>query len=498
MNALKQLILDLNKFVGLDIKVKEPVSNAKYWNNKWTRSTVYYSAPSRKKVTEYVQNKEIQSVDNIAVGLVSANLVHSNDPDGVVLECMRWFKSQGRLSTYLDKKENWQLPQETLTLNRGDCLPEDTLLLKTDGNYVKIKDVQPGDCIIGRGGNATLVINKWDSGIKPILILKSQRDSIKVSPEHKMFVNGVEKKATDVLVGDNLDTPDKINVDSIISIGYDTALLLGLFIADGWWDNSKPGNLPISGKDGCKKEKQKLWVKQYCLDRNIPFYWHRRYISVKSRKLWELAKELIDDRKCFRRISFDADTRRGFLEGLKADASERKNELTYSTIKKELALQIRSLWKMEGKQCSLRKVVNHGGFGKNPIYRIGVRRKSTIPRLVKSIELEGHQNCFDIETENGGIYLPEYDIEVHNCDDHGILLYYVIRRVFELMGIWHNVSHRLKCMCGNVNHYGSIPSVAGGHFYLNWLHNDGYWYTVESTYYLERAILNFGQGSTEV
>jgi len=81
----------------------------------------------------------------------------------------------------------------------------------------------------------------------------------------------------------------------------------------------------------------------------------------------------------------------------------------------------------------------------------------------------------------------------NDCDDIGILMYYIIRAILQEFGVWDKVKHRLKCAAGNVNRRGSIPSSAGGHFYLMWLHSDAHWYTVESTYYLATAIANYGK-----
>jgi hypothetical protein len=81
----------------------------------------------------------------------------------------------------------------------------------------------------------------------------------------------------------------------------------------------------------------------------------------------------------------------------------------------------------------------------------------------------------------------------NDCDDIGILEYYIIREIFKELNVWEKVKHRLKCVCGNVNHRGSIPFGAGGHFYLTWLHSDGHWYVVESTYYIATAIANYGK-----
>lgn len=78
-----------------------------------------------------------------------------------------------------------------------------------------------------------------------------------------------------------------------------------------------------------------------------------------------------------------------------------------------------------------------------------------------------------------------------DCDDWGILEYYIIRECFKQLGKWEQVKHRLKCVAGNVNNKGSIPSSAGGHFYLIWLADDCNWYTIESTYFREIALINY-------
>ncbi len=78
-----------------------------------------------------------------------------------------------------------------------------------------------------------------------------------------------------------------------------------------------------------------------------------------------------------------------------------------------------------------------------------------------------------------------------DCDDISILEYYITRQIFKDLGIWDENKHRLKFICGNVNRRGSIPSSAGGHAYLNWLADDGNFYTFESTYYLPNAIRNY-------
>jgi hypothetical protein len=79
----------------------------------------------------------------------------------------------------------------------------------------------------------------------------------------------------------------------------------------------------------------------------------------------------------------------------------------------------------------------------------------------------------------------------NDCDDIGILEYYLCREIFKQLNKWDKVKHRLKCVCGNVNRPYGVPSSAGGHFYLIWLANDCNWYVMESTYYRNIAISKF-------
>ena len=116
--------------------------------------------------------------------------------------------------------------------------------------------------------------------------------------------------------------------------------------------------------------------------------------------------------------------------------------------------------------------------------------------VLKWLEKSFVSGKFTYQTERGEEWsTPEETLKKRNddCDGWGIVEYYLIRTLFKQLNQWDGVKHRLKCLAGNVNNYGSIPSQAGGHFYLNWLHSDGEWYTVESTYYRQKAIDLYGQ-----
>lgn len=79
-----------------------------------------------------------------------------------------------------------------------------------------------------------------------------------------------------------------------------------------------------------------------------------------------------------------------------------------------------------------------------------------------------------------------------DCDDTGILLYYIIRQRFKDVQIWEQNKHRLWCQDIHVHESNQDHAYAGRHFNLIWLHSDGKIYTVESTFYRSRSILNFG------
>jgi hypothetical protein len=119
--------------------------------------------------------------------------------------------------------------------------------------------------------------------------------------------------------------------------------------------------------------------------------------------------------------------------------------------------------------------------------------------IMKWVEKSFKKGKFTYKPDKGEIWTPPEEIlkedykSYLDCDDVAILEYYIIREVFMQLKVWDKVKHKLKCVCGNVNKYNRLPSPEGSHFYLIWLHSDGNWYTIESTYYRRKAIDNYGQ-----
>ena len=112
------------------------------------------------------------------------------------------------------------------------CVGENTKVILSDGSSKPIKNIEIGDKVISRGGVITPVVNKWDTGIKPIkrIRLFGSKKTIDVSPDHKISVLDGEsyrwKKAKDLTTKDfvenikyrkNIPYTKFIRIDEIIN-----------------------------------------------------------------------------------------------------------------------------------------------------------------------------------------------------------------------------------------------------------------------------------------
>lgn len=315
----------------------------------------------------------------------------------------------------------------------GDCLPVSTLVLRDDYTMAPIGSLKPGDRIMG-DGSPTTVVEQAITGYKPILNFELDNGChLRCSPNHKLFLkDGSEKRAEDIKPGDLLLTPttpfatsespcedDDLSPDNL-------AWLLGTYIADGWHGLPHHPRFCISGRDGKPKEAQKKRVQAMAEDAGLDTRWDERYIAVNDKRLAELmascgghAPNKHVPNTVLQNLSLSQV--KALLEGLAADASvANSGTVVYGTTSQELALQIRVLYRMLGQSVHIKRWDDHGGLGKNPIYRINVRTRvssrSTAAR-VKSITEEAEELCADIETDSGRFYLPESDLIVHNCED---------------------------------------------------------------------------------
>lgn len=416
-----------------------------YWNNKQPKEIIHYITRSllvgrneqqRCPVQLYVTPNDPVIVEDIVKNNLMVKDIWNCDRDIVEIYRHTRFKTINPFNYVTDianvkKDEYWMFPWELRQYKAGDCFVEGTEVLTDRGEIALIQDIRIGDKILGGDGKVVSVNMVWDRGVKTDIkeLVLNNGDALELSSNHKLLVyedydewknSGklVEKTVKDLNIGDSIPYPDKLTFSETISFESDLAYLFGLYIADGWIHSAN--SFRIAGKDGEKKQLNKEWVKQFCEKYHIEYNWHRRYITVKWRRLVMELSDLFGSgckSKRFTKLNFDEDTARAILEGWKADACERDNELTYSTINRNLALACRTLNRIIGLQTTIKKVVNHGGLGKNPIFRITVLRKKVKRCMIKQINDVEPKHCFDISTSDGLVYLPRYDLIVRQCDD---------------------------------------------------------------------------------
>jgi len=438
--------------------------------------------------------------------------------DEMKIACMNWQSKNVKYEFENSKwsfNDYWTYPEEVLLKDwhskenkyGDDCLPEDTYLLREDMELIKIKDIEIGDKIYGMGNKTTKVLNKWDKGNKKVLKIGLNTGTIlECTPEHKIYLinNGkiIEKRASELIKGDELYYEKELKPYKYSDIDYDYLKLIGLFIADGWAttegkkENKHRGY--ISGKDGFPKELQKQWVAEWCDKKEIRYSMFKRYIHIMNKDLvkefLKFGKGALNKHLTKEYLYLQREQIEFLLEGLSADASKYPNKdkgsLVYGTISPKLSIQIRILYRMLGEQMYVRWWSNHGGLGKNPICRLHNRGKvKNTPVYIKNIEEGEVKKVYDIETENKGIYLPEHDVIVHNCESRAFLTASLIHNFSfirpEFKTAWWEVSAEL-------GFYGT-----GGHGWVKvYLEKDNKYMIYESTgsivnlYNEDKAIYN--------
>lgn len=324
----------------------------------------------------------------------------------------------------------------------GDCFPKGTSLLDKQFNLVPIEEVEVGTEIWGLD-QWTRVEGRKFKGVLPVdAILLNNGSTVSLTPDHKVYIAECRHhpnicscpmpereirriRVADLEAGMVLTTPNRIPFGHEV-MNPDRAYVEGLFISDGWSDQNS--RFCISGKDGHPKEAQKKEVEKICAQFNLSTRRHERYIAVNDAE-WTLRMKQMGAHawdKHTLSLDLDEGAAGALLRGIMADSGANTNGpgRTFTTTSKTLAIQTRLLHKMFGVTCGWRYIENHGGFGTHPIYRLGVRVMSREdgkhPKLLRVKEIDrcvAEVQCYDIQTEDHKVYLPEYDVTVSNCDD---------------------------------------------------------------------------------
>lgn len=110
--------------------------------------------------------------------------------------------------------------------------------------------------------------------------------------------------------------------------------------------------------------------------------------------------------------------------------SHRCHVFMHSTISNELARQLKLAHMILGRPLSANLVQNHGGLGRNPIWRMwestGARYQEKLPGLtnvgVRGAWYDGMDDVCDIEVADNHNFVLANGMLAHNCDDLSVLV----------------------------------------------------------------------------
>jgi hypothetical protein len=332
--------------------------------------------------------------------------------------------------------DDWRDIPAVLDHSGGDCFPEGTLLLRDDFELVPIEKIRMGERIWGRDHWTTVEASVSKGVLSVDEIVLNNGSKVRLTAEHHAFVARCPKHAQTLDGGYGCSCPlserqtERVRIrelrpkDVLITpqrlpfgqqwMDPSRAYVEGLFVADGWSDQAS--RFCISGQDG--------EVQRICERLGVATRWNRKYIAINSGEWTGRMRRMGGHAPDKHLLTVDlqpevaAETLRGVMADSKANDS---SGWTFTTTSRLLATQTRVLHKMFGRSCSSMFIEEHGGLGKNPFYRLGVRDpKSKGEKLlrVKSLAQDVTEApCYDIQTSDHYVYLPEHDVTVSNCED---------------------------------------------------------------------------------
>jgi len=362
------------------------------------------------------------------------------------------------------------LGEEPPTFALGDCFAEGTLMLADGHEIVAVESLREGMRIWGLNRWSTVLRVAYKGTLSIDVVSLNNGSDLKLTTDHHVYVLDckehpmldddeaepgalptdrhwrggsdrwgcscghdarVEKRTrvAELREGMVMPAPERIPFGSG-AMDPDRAWVEGVFVADGWAENSR---FAISGKDGHPKEAQKRAVASACERLGIHTRWHERYIAVNDGD-WALRMQQMGHRapnKHLLSVNLDEGAAAATLRGVMADSGEntRGGQRTFTTTSRALAVQVRLLHKMFGVTCGWRHIEDHGGLGSNSIYRLGTRGNDCVDGRhawtlrVRSIDRAvAHVPCWDITTDDHRVYLAEHDVTVSQCDDLSIQL----------------------------------------------------------------------------
>jgi hypothetical protein len=432
---------------------------------------------------------------------------------------LSWVQDPKNFYYVNEPDERLQEPLYSLKVRYGDCFPASTLLLAEGHELLPIKDVRPGMKIWGRD-KWSVVEGVADKGMLSVThILLNNGSTLRLTEDHKVYVekcraHGVGcslRNPSCASVGQERIRVSELREDMVLitpeSIPFgtedmdpDRAYVEGLYLSDGSIHHKytrKDGtrtayDFSIAGRDGKPKEEQKRAVAAICDSLGLTYRIDHKEITVHGAE-WAtrmLSMGTNAPEKRAPSINLSRPAAEQLLCGIMADSGlNTSGGLTFTSTSPRLALQTRLLWKMFGHACGYRYVEKHGGLGKHPVHRINPRlpgERSAKRLRVKSISREVETlPCFDIQTDDHYVYVPEADVTVSNCDDLAILVYALARSIrlparLVISGV-NKQGKKVRYIQGD-KHYPS--GVEWAHIYLQLgdrPYGDPVWYFAEPT-----------------
>jgi len=113
LNSKRDVIVRLEaEIIDLEALNQKPdVYDSEYWNGRWPKKTVYYSAPRRKNVVLYLKDRKITVVNLIVEEILHYSKFDSADE--IPLAVMKWVEAKG-FKYKFDESEHWNTPEETM------------------------------------------------------------------------------------------------------------------------------------------------------------------------------------------------------------------------------------------------------------------------------------------------------------------------------------------------------------------------------------------------
>lgn len=335
----------------------------------------------------------------------------------------------------------------------GDCFPEGTLLLRKDGQLVPIEEIKVGDEIWGDKKWSRVEGKAFKGKLKVDAVEMNNGSTMYLTSDHKVYVGRCKHgKSVDchschagarvetferIRIGDLQEGETLLQPERIAFSGHGGALpdqldrlyVEGLAISEGWVDGNR---FCISGQDGKRKETLKHEVKEICDRLGVPTSAHRKYIRVNDAEWATRVASFghLARNKHFGALNLTEPEAAAVLRGIMSDstANTRGQGRTFSTTSHTLMVQVRVLHRMFGRSTSVKMLTpeQHRGAGKHPLWRVGIRVKSDeheLSRSEKTLAVRGIERavkkvpCWDIQTDDHKVYLPEHDVTVSNCDD---------------------------------------------------------------------------------